>query len=37
MILAREFLELLEKDWNNPEIRARFEKWQEEQKKEIKS
>lgn len=36
-IIARQFLNILERDWENPQIRADFEKWKvEKYKKENK-
>lgn len=26
-IIAKNFLEILKRDWNNPQIRADYEKW----------
>jgi|GEM_PF-2227318 hypothetical protein len=26
-VIAKKFLEIIERDWNNPEIRADYEKW----------
>lgn len=26
-MIAKKFLEILERDWNNPQIRADYEKW----------
>lgn len=26
-IIAKEFLKILKRDWNNPQIRADYEKW----------
>lgn len=31
-MIAKKFLEILERDWNNPQIRADYEKWLREKK-----
>ena len=33
-IIGRQFLFMLERDWENPQIRADFEKWKEKRGKE---
>ena len=32
-IIGKQFLFILERDWENPEIRADFEKWKKEREK----
>ena len=31
-MIAKKFLEILERDWNNPQLRADYEKWLREKK-----
>ena len=35
-IIGRQFLHIIERDWENPEIRADFEKWKKQREKEMK-